>query len=83
MLVAEGEVLRTKLVAVAQDFKPLWPGRLGMLCGQLRFHCCWAEALPVARKLPLVLVFRRRRARGCRKGIFVAVCRCRATTVAI
>jgi acetyl-CoA carboxylase carboxyl transferase subunit beta len=51
MLVAEGEVLRTKLVAVAQDFS-FMGGSMGMYVGNAIIAACEHA---VARKLPLVL----------------------------
>ncbi|MCC5966845.1 MAG: acetyl-CoA carboxylase carboxyltransferase subunit beta [Natronohydrobacter sp.] len=51
MLVGEGEVLRTKLVAVAQDFS-FMGGSMGMYVGNAIVAACEHA---VARKLPLVL----------------------------
>lgn len=51
MLVAEGEVLRTRLVAVAQDFS-FMAGSMGMYVGNAIIA---AAEHAVARKLPLVL----------------------------
>ncbi len=51
MLVAEGEVLRTKLVAVAQDFG-FMGGSMGMFVGNAIVTACERA---VAHKLPLVL----------------------------
>ena len=51
MLVAEGEVLRTKLVAVAQDFS-FMAGSMGMYVGNAIIAACQHA---VDRKLPLVL----------------------------
>ncbi len=51
MLVAEGEVLRTRLVAVAQDFG-FMGGSMGMYVGNAIVAACEHA---VARKLPLVL----------------------------
>ncbi len=51
MLVGEGEVLRTKLVAVAQDFS-FMGGSMGMYVGNAIIAACEHA---VARKLPLVL----------------------------
>jgi len=51
MLVGEGEVMRTKLVAVAQDFS-FMGGSMGMYVGNAIIAACEHA---VARKLPLVL----------------------------
>ncbi len=51
MLVAEGEVLRTRIVAVAQDFS-FMGGSMGMYVGNAIVAACEHA---IARKLPLVL----------------------------